>query len=143
MAKCDGYYQHGLEFRCYSMMQPKACHCGGDTEKCDLYPERRRKMVMGMNKCGDCLYFDFCAQWVDKEETFPEIEGGCTVFKNKDAFVEVVRCKNCKYYREGKIWDGIKFCFRLRGDNGEPVGYNYCDDDFCSYGERKDNERTD
>ena len=51
--------------------------------------------------------------------------------------VEVVRCKDCKHYREGKIWDGIKFCFRLRGNNGEPVGYNYCDDDYCSYGERR------
>ena len=61
--------------------------------------------------------------------------------KNNPDFVLAVRCKDCKYYREGKIWDGIKFCFRLRGDNGEPVGYNYCDDDFCSYGERKDNER--
>lgn len=51
--------------------------------------------------------------------------------------VEVVRCKDCKYYRESKVWEGINFCFRLRGSDGEPVGYNFCDDDFCSYGERK------
>ena len=51
--------------------------------------------------------------------------------------VEVVRCKDCKYYREGKIWEGVKFCFRLRGNDGEPVGYNFCDDDFCSRGERR------
>ena len=54
--------------------------------------------------------------------------------------VEVVRCKDCKYYREGKIWEGIKFCFRLQGSDGEPVGYNFSADDFCSRGERKDNE---
>ena len=53
--------------------------------------------------------------------------------------VEVVRCEDCKYYREGKIWEGIKFCFRLRCSDGEPVGYNFSADDFCSRGERKDN----
>ena len=54
--------------------------------------------------------------------------------------VEVVRCKNCLYYEEtnGK-------------DSGKPCGYGSCyctsaiitgivyDEDFCSYGERKDN----
>ena len=48
--------------------------------------------------------------------------------------VEVVRCKDCKYYEIGK--DYLPYC-------------NHCDggiadyprkDDFCSYGERKDNE---
>ena len=42
-----------------------------------------------MAKCGDCLYFGFCKKYIDPEETFPEI-GGCTYFKNKDAFVEVI-----------------------------------------------------
>lgn len=55
--------------------------------------------------------------------------------------VAVVRCKDCKYYREGAIFKDIKFCFRLRGDNDKPVGYNFSEDDFCSRGERKDNER--
>ena len=54
--------------------------------------------------------------------------------------VEVVRCKDCKYYREGAIFKDIKFCFRLRGDNGKPVGYNFSEDDFCSYGERREGE---
>ena len=43
-----------------------------------------------MAKCGDCLYFGICSHYIDAEETFPEV-GGCPVFKNKDAFVEVVR----------------------------------------------------
>lgn len=55
--------------------------------------------------------------------------------------VPVVRCKDCKHYEEttGK-------------DSGKPCGYGKCvnrmtmlmaivyDEDFCSYGERKDNE---
>lgn len=57
--------------------------------------------------------------------------------------VEVVRCKDCIYYEEtfGK-------------DSGKPCGYGRCgctcqiitgivyDEDFCSYGERKDNQNA-
>ena len=53
--------------------------------------------------------------------------------------VRVVRCKECKYYREGEIMEGIKFCYRLRHPTEDRhIGYNFADDDFCSYGERKD-----
>lgn len=50
--------------------------------------------------------------------------------------VPVVRCKDCKYYREGKLLSPQKFCFRLRGKGGEAIGYNFAEDDFCSYAER-------
>jgi len=52
--------------------------------------------------------------------------------------VPVVRCKDCKYYRKGKVLSPQKFCFRLRGRGGEEIGYNFADDDFCSYGERSE-----
>ena len=50
--------------------------------------------------------------------------------------VPVVRCKDCKHYRESEHPErtGIKFCYRLKDSNGEHVGYNYADNDFCSYG---------
>ena len=54
--------------------------------------------------------------------------------------VPVVRCKDCKHYREGKLFEGVNFCFRLKGRDGKPIGYNSSDDDFCSHGERKDND---
>ena len=53
--------------------------------------------------------------------------------------VEVVRCKDCAYYQE-----------TIGKDSGKPCGYGSCintcaiitgivyDEDFCSYGERKD-----
>lgn len=56
--------------------------------------------------------------------------------------VEVTRCRDCKFYEE------------LNGkDSGKPVGYGYCrnptgingiayEDDFCSYGERKDGDEN-
>ena len=86
---------------------------------------------MGMSKCGDCLYFGMCSHYVDAEETFPEV-GGCHVFKRKDAFVEVVRCKDCKYRYTAK--SGFILCT-------QHITMTPKDDDFCSYGERKDNER--
>ena len=54
--------------------------------------------------------------------------------------VEVVRCKDCKWYKEGKYLAPNKFCYRLKDRSGEHIGYNFSDDDFCSYGERKDHE---
>ena len=55
--------------------------------------------------------------------------------------VPVVRCKDCKYYRESKNPErsGIKFCYRLKHPTEDrSIGYNYSDDDFCSRGERKE-----
>ena len=102
---------------------------------------------MGMSKCGDCLYFGMCSHYVDAEETFPEV-GGCRVFKRKDAFVQVVRCKDCEYWFAEEL-------VRCKMLHAEPYGWccrkrsiietDHTDitqhDDFCSYGERKDNER--
>lgn len=86
--------------------------------------------------CGDCIYYPICGQWVEESETFPEIEGGCKVFKSKADFVEVVRCKDCKYY-ETDIWDGEILC-----GCGNSSGLNDDKPDgYCCYGERrKENE---
>ena len=51
--------------------------------------------------------------------------------------VPVVRCKDCKYYRYGKHFTDIKFCQRLPYYAAEG-GLDTADDDFCSYGERKE-----
>ncbi|MGN1134715.1 MAG: hypothetical protein ACI4SF_00670 [Oscillospiraceae bacterium] len=53
--------------------------------------------------------------------------------------VEVVRCKDCKWYKESKLLAPNKFCFRLKDRNGDPIGYNFAPDEFCSFGERKGN----
>ena len=54
--------------------------------------------------------------------------------------VKVVRCKDCKWYKEGKYLAPNKFCYRLKDRSGEHIGYNFSDDDFCSYGERREGE---
>lgn len=85
-----------------------------------------------MKMCGDCIYYPICGQWVEESETFPEIEGGCKVFKSKADFVEVVRCKDCKYY-ETDIWDGEILC-----GCGNSSGLNDDKPDgYCCYGERR------
>ena len=48
MAKCDCYYQHGMKFLCYGTKEMEECSCGGDTSKCDFYPEKRSKKTQTM-----------------------------------------------------------------------------------------------
>ena len=53
--------------------------------------------------------------------------------------VEVVRCKDCKWYQESEILAPNKFCFRLKHPvEDRQIGYNFSPDAFCSYGERKE-----
>lgn len=55
--------------------------------------------------------------------------------------VPVVRCKDCKYYRVSTMLAPNKFCFRLKHPvEDRPIGYNFAPDDFCSYGEREEND---
>ena len=87
--------------------------------------------------CKDCLHRDGCCNFVPIEGTIEEkaeylyecLKKPCKDFKNKDDFVEVVRCKDCEHWI---YWADEKRCscdlhhiYTIR-------------DDFCSYGERKE-----
>ena len=48
--------------------------------------------------------------------------------------VEVVRCKDCKYYKEGKLLGPTKFCYYYQIG----TGLNTADDDFCSKGDMRE-----
>ena len=69
------------------------------------------------------------------------VKVGLTKVELEDAsdvdVAEGVRCADCVYYRPGKLFDDIPFCFRLKGKDGEPVGYNFSPDDYCSRAERR------
>lgn len=78
-----------------------------------------------MNRCGDCVHYTICSPHTTPDETFPEVEGGCKLFKNKADFVEVVRCKNCDIPHNK--WTG---CPKLNGLIPPP-------NHFCACGERK------
>ena len=76
--------------------------------------------------CKDCLYYEVCPLGLAiKGKT-----GTCLKFKNKADFVEVVRCKDCQH----RSTDDFR-SFYCRKDDVECK-----DDDFCSYGVRKDKE---
>ena len=92
-----------------------------------------------MAKCTDCIHRFVCETLKGRiENTWAET---CVAYRNKKNCVEVVRCKDCIYYIE-----------TVGKDSGKPCGYGSCgctcqiitgiiyDEDFCSYGERKDNE---
>lgn len=49
--------------------------------------------------------------------------------------VEVVRCKKCKYFEKGEFIDEDKSVLGFCNFHEEP----WWDTDFCSYGERKEN----
>lgn len=55
--------------------------------------------------------------------------------------VEVVRCKDCVYYKPGKYFKDINFCQRLPY-YAEKGGLNVSDEDFCSHGERRNAENS-
>ena len=97
---------------------------------------------MGMAKyCHDCLHYEVCRLLIGEREVhiidiachFAEQCGG---HKNKADYAEVVRCKDCKNYckvdtLKGKILD-FHWCNKFRNITKE--------DDFCSYGERREGE---
>ena len=81
--------------------------------------------------CKDCIYFNRCVVLgveLDIKHN-KEADKNCRHFKNKADFVEVVRCKDCKYW-ETKMDGFCRASYGLCEINNE-------NQDFCSYGERK------
>ena len=79
-----------------------------------------------MNTCNNCIHYSACL-WNGEYTPTP-----CRHFKDKADVVEVVRCKDCRWYLTAN-WDGtiLYGCDCTEGlKDVEPNG-------FCSYGERK------
>ena len=85
--------------------------------------------------CKDCIYFKRCVVLgVELDMNHDkEADKNCRYFKNKSNVVEVVRCKDCKYFRIDQEFQSGRYC-EIRNVNGG----GFCkDNDFCSYGERR------
>ena len=80
------------------------------------------------NNCNNCACNKVCNHDVYGFEN-------CGNFIPAEDVVEVVRCKNCKHFCP---YEGEEH----KGDCAELVGLESCvyEDDFCSYGERKDGD---
>ena len=76
-----------------------------------------------MATCMDCIYWDNC-EWSDLSST-------CDNFKNKSDYVQVVRCKDCKHRGKDECM------FHISGEPADEEFLLKCDNDFCSYGERR------
>lgn len=80
--------------------------------------------------CKDCVYFKRCVglgvELNIKQNK--EADKNCRHFKDKADFVEVVRCSECQYYC-------AEYC--TRDIKGRTNMFYMQPDDFCSYGERK------
>lgn len=94
-------------------------------------------MVMRMT-CKDCIFNEICERredlvqlddftWDEYGES-NEVEEYCSIFRNKADFVEVVRCRDCKYSNENGT-----ICRYGVGRDVKP-------DHFCGYGEKKEED---
>lgn len=81
--------------------------------------------------CKDCIHYEVCKDTVSdenwREDTPKEIKemfspNGCEYFKNKADFVEIVRCKDCKWWdkKENSLQG---YCYL---GQGYPTGGWYC-----------------
>lgn len=87
-----------------------------------------------MKICKECLYFEVCAfryETLCKGTKVEDLIHDCTKFKDRSKYIEVVRCKDCKYWHEGTGWCDQHSYFE------EDEWKMFDEDDFCSYGERK------
>ena len=93
-----------------------------------------------MPTCGDCIHADICKQ-VNGAWFSPNNPAYCKGFKDRTNYVEVVRCKDCYYFTEhNDVRTGRPLGF---GECHRTLGLLFKDNDFCTYGERRTNERTD
>lgn len=87
-----------------------------------------------MAACKDCICYEIlCRDTLQGDELKP-----CKDFKNKADFVEVVRCKDCKYSQVADNENPYKiYCFQPA-----PIKQIVQTEEtrFCSYGERRDTE---
>ena len=94
-------------------------------------------------QCKKCFHFQVCSSVLKNDLFIREVMLGEKEPKCK-SFVEVVRCKDCKYAKNmariGETDYEIGECHLRTEDDIEFMVY---DDDFCSYGERKGNVSSD
>ena len=99
--------------------------------------------------CRDCIHFADClvigkTRYYGKDAACNNVEELCKYFKNKDNFVEVVRCKDCKHAKLDLMEKGLVVCRRPVLKNGQLLPFNWetKSNDFCSYGKRKEDSNA-
>ena len=87
-----------------------------------------------MATCYDCIHSDVCSGISACSYHCSDVSK-CKHFKNKANFVEVVHCRDCKYFY---CFSAIDRQFYCRHYPKGLYGINVVEENpFCSYGERK------
>lgn len=89
-------------------------------------------------QCKKCFHFQVCAQVMKnqlfiREKMLKEENPKCEHFVNAADAVEVVRCKDCKYWQDNNDGYPHQECRWGNYETPDP-------DDYCSYGELKDGD---
>ncbi len=79
--------------------------------------------------CKDCLYYEVCPLGLAVDGQ----TGTCLKFKNSADFVEVVRCKDCRF--KLLTVDGYYNPSNISCEIHENDGYK--ETDYCNYGKRR------
>ena len=106
--------------------------------------------------CEDCIFEPQCILRISYSmgddditgEASTNMEELCRSFKNKADYVEVVRCNDCKYFREFsdahkravERADGDCFLKLTHSCDEQFIACRY--NDFCSYGEQAVNYKS-
>lgn len=87
-----------------------------------------------MAECKECIHDKVCPVWNYRTDDFAERNADtCKNYLPTADVVEVVRCKDCRYWENGK--DYHPCCNHFGSMMTDTIA-----DDFCSFGERKDND---
>lgn len=103
-----------------------------------------------MANCKECYHTEVCSKhnrmvqidehtWEEYEQ-LDDVEKFCEHYKHTKNIVEVVRCKDCKHYRnkENSLVYDDDTCDILYYIDG--THRTACEQDFCSYGKLKERE---
>lgn len=95
-------------------------------------------------RCEDCIHHGTCYREGNRKAYTGDLDlTECKLYKSAADVVEVVRCKDCKnaYINSFSVQSGVAVCrFLANRSNGELAIVQQ--DDFCSYGERKEQDNV-
>lgn len=86
--------------------------------------------------CYDCIHCDRCSDFESGFSAHCADVSKCKHFRNKADFVEVVRCKDCKFYQ--KQYHNCELHSELPDQFFTGFIFEMEEDGFCSCGERKE-----
>lgn len=106
----------------------------------------RRVAIDALRNMAVPLYKDLaCEDIWERDRTLDNAIEKMVEIPSVDA-APVVRCKDCKYSYIFEPWEGkdaVRYCNQLRWAYAKDSDLPVYDDDFCSHGERREEDAVD